>query len=374
MSRDLNIPVAEIRRAVAELRTTHKKEKYGVWSVPSTAVGNTADIITRDFLAGNLKESYPNITPNALKMFVEDLRLFKSNLESLGIHIVPEGVVAHGKITMTDTEGKQHDVNVAGTLDLFGYDDNGNFYIFDMKTTRNHSQGKLEQEKAKWSRQISMYADLLKQSYGIEVKPENLRIIPIDVDYPAPMGSRNNHLDPAGPQYSVTPEGQLQMTYRGGEVKDFDGSNLSMRGHTFAEQFPPGYTPFNINWDNLSSEDQDIADTLSEQAQNDNEVSEQAPQEATIETPKPKRSSILAAESYINDYVTGTQEALPSPPPIIPNGQKPVLPSWKDLTDVQKELLKSAYEIETMEDYHELLNDPATAEGIAQDLGCRGVL
>ena len=112
--------------------------------------------------------------------------------------------MAHGKITMTAEDGTTHDVNVAGTLDLFGYDDKGNFYIFDMKTTRNHSQQKLEDEKAKWSRQISMYADLLKQSYGIDITPSNLRIIPINVNYPTPMGSRSDYLNPAGPKYSVT--------------------------------------------------------------------------------------------------------------------------------------------------------------------------
>ena len=376
MSQDLNIAVSEIRRAIAELRTEHKHDKYGAWSVPSTAVGNTADIITRDFLAGHLKESYPNITKAALDMFVQDLTLFKNNLESLGIHIIPEGVMAHGKITMTDADGNTHEVNVAGTLDLFGYDDNGNFFIFDMKTTRNHGQGKLQQEKAKWSRQISMYADLLKQSYpGFNISPNNLRIIPINVDYPTPMGNRNDHLDPNGPQYSVTDEGQLQMQYRGHEeLQDFTGSNLSMRGHTLAEQFPVGYTPFNINWDNLSSEDQDIADALTTQTNDNQHSAEQAPQGAQIETPAPRRPSFIAPDAFIDDYSNGTQQAAPLAPPITPNGQRPVLPSWSNLTAAQKQILEDTYGIDNAEDYNELLNDPATAEGIAQDLGCKGVM
>ena len=128
--------------------------------------------------------------------------------------------MAHGKITMTAEDGTTHDVNVAGTLDLFGYDDEGNFYIFDMKTTRNHNSSKLLQEQNKWSRQISMYADLLKQSYDIDVTPSNLRIIPINVNYPTPMGSRSDYLNPAGPKYSVTSEGQLQMTYKGKDAKE----------------------------------------------------------------------------------------------------------------------------------------------------------
>lgn len=371
MSKNLNVPIGEIRRAVAELRTTHKKEKYGAWGIPSSAVGNTADIITRDFLAGHLKDSYPNITTEALKMFVEDLRLFKNNMESLSIHIVSEGVMAHGKITMTDSEGKQHEVNVAGTLDLFGYDDNGNFFIFDMKTTRNHNQNKLQQEKAKWSRQVSMYADLLKQSYGIEVRPENMRIIPINVDYPTPMGSRNDHLDPAGPQYSVTAEGQLQMTYRDGEAKDFDGSNLSMRGHTFAEQFPPGYTPFNISWDNLSSEDQDIASALVTQTGGNDQETGEAPASAHIKTPQKRTPSFMDMGNLgIEEY----QEAAPPTAPVVPNGQAETLPQWRRLGNAIKGFLSENYGIEDVNSYNEMLNDPALAEAVIHDLKCHGLI
>lgn len=377
MSQDLNIPIAEIKRAIAELRTEHKHTKYGAWSVPSTAVGNTADMITRDFFAGELKDSYPNITKTALDMFVQDLTLFKSNLESMGIHIVPQGVIAHGIITMTDSEGNKHDVKVAGTLDLFGYDDEGNFFIFDMKTTRNHSQNKLLQEKDKWSRQISMYADLLKQSYpGFNVNPRNLRIIPINVDYPTPMGSRADHLDPSGPQYSVDDNGQLLMTFRGGAAgqnQPFDGSNLSMRGHTLAEQFPVGHTAFNINWDNLSSEDQDIADALTTQTGDVNISTEGTPQNATIETPTPQRPIFLAQDAFINDYSQSDGQTSQAPP-IVPVGVKPMLPSWSNLTAAQKQILASTYGIDNFEDYNELLNDPATAEAVAHDLGCKGVM
>ena len=373
MSKDLNIPVGEIRRAVAELRTVHKREKYGAWSIPSTSIGNTADSITRDFFAGNLKESYPNITKEAANAFIEQLKLFKNDLESKGIHIVPEGVMAHGKITMTDSEGKTHDVNVAGTLDLFGYDDNGNFYIFDMKTTRNHGAGKLQQEKAKWSRQISMYADLLKQSYGIEVTPERLRIIPINVDYPTPMGSRNDYLDPMGPQYSETNEGQLMMTYRGSdEAKPFDGSNLAMRGHTFAEQFPPGYTPFNINWDNLSSEDQDIASALVTQTGDQSQETGEALASAHIETPQRRGPAFMDMGDISLDG--SIQEATPPSAPIVPNGVTPILPEWRRLSNAVKGFLADEWGVTTKEEYDKLLNNPDDIAELKEQLECRGLM
>lgn len=383
MSRKLNIPIAEIRRAIAELRTAHNKEKYGAWATPSTSIGNSFDTITRDFLAGHLKAEYPNVSQDVLNVFVQQLTLFKNDLDSRGIHIVSEGVMAHGTITMTDDDENTHDVKVAGTLDLFGYDDNGNFYIFDMKTTRKHTDQKLQDEKAKWSRQISMYADLLKQTYGIDITPNHLRIIPINVNFPTPMGKREEYLDPTGPAYSETAEGQLQMTYRGHEPEDFkmtmpqnpkenNGDNaVGMRKTAYKEQFQPGYTRFNINWDNLSSEDQDIASALTTQTGGTGETSGSAPSSAHIETPQRRSPSFM---DMGNLGFEEHQEAGPTAAPIVPNGQSEVLPQWRRLSAAVKGFLTDNYGIESVEEYNDMLNDPALSEAVVHDLKCHGLI
>ena len=257
--------VEEVKRAIAELRTEHNKTKYEAWGIPSSAMGNTADIITRDFFAGKLKDHYPNITDEVLQAFKDQLEAFKADLETKRIHIVSEGVMAHGIITTTDEKGNTHKLPVAGTLDLFGYDDKGNYYIFDMKTTRNHSESKLMNEQFKWSRQISMYADLLKQTYGISVNRDNLRIIPINVYYPGPKGTEKG-MSPTGPVYSVDKNtGQLKMQDTDGKTTDFiqdNKENFQLRSTKVDEQFQPGYFKLNIGWDNLTSVDQDTALTL----------------------------------------------------------------------------------------------------------------
>lgn len=384
MSRVLSIPIKEIRRAVAELRTEHKKEKYGAWSTPSTSIGNSFDAITRDFLAGHLKAEYPNVSQDVLNTFVQQLTLFKNDLDSRGIHIVSEGVMAHGTITMTDNDENTHEVKVAGTLDLFGYDDNGNFYIFDMKTTRKHTDQKLQNEKAKWSRQISMYADLLKQTYGIDITPNHLRIIPINVSFPTPMGRREDYLDPTGPVYSETAEGQLQMTYRGHEPEDFkmgmpqnpkesNGDNaVGMRKTDYKEQFQPGYTRFNINWDNLSSEDQDIATILTTQTGGTEESSGSTPSSAHIETPQRRSPSFMDMGNIgFEDH----QEAGPTAPPITPNGQSETLPQWRRLSAAAKGFLAENYGIESVDDYNDMLNDPVLSEGLYHEMHeCRGLI
>lgn len=381
MSQSLGIPAREIRRAVAELRTNHKKEKYGAWSTPSTSIGNSFDTITRDFLAGHLKTEYPNISQDVLSAFVHQLTLFKNDLDSRGIHIVSEGVMAYGTITMTDEDEKSHDVKVAGTLDLFGYDDNGNFYIFDMKTTRKHTDQKLQDEKAKWSRQVSMYADLLKQTYGIDITPNHLRIIPINVNFPTPMGKREEYLDPTGPAYSETAEGQLQMTYRGHEPEDFkmtmpqnskenNGDNaVGMRKTTYKEQFQPGYTRFNINWDNLSSEDQDIASALITQTGGQGNTG--TPAAAHIETPQKRTPSFM---DMGNIGFGEHQEAGPTAPPIVPSNTTPTMPEWRRLSKAIKGFLAENYAIETVDEYNDMLNDPALAEAVVHDLKCHGLM
>lgn len=325
--------VEEVKRAIAELRTEHNKTKYEAWGIPSSAMGNTADIITRDFFAGKLKEHYPNITDEVLQAFKDQLEAFKTDLEAKGIHIVSEGVMAHGIITTTDEKGNTHKLPVAGTLDLFGYDDKGNYYIFDMKTTRNHSESKLMDEQFKWSRQISMYADLLKQTYGISVNRDNLRIIPINVYYPGPKGTEKG-MSPTGPVYSVDKKtGQLKMQDTDGKTTDFiqdNKENFQLRSTKIDEQFQPGYFKLNIGWDNLTSVDQDTALTLDK-----SEVSKKAETPVNVEDAvkavlEDSKNFILSEDEnyyYIKDKKTGKTHKFARVTSVI-SADKSV-PQWK---------------------------------------------
>ena len=385
MAGDLGITTQEIRRAVAELRTKHKMEKYGAWGTPSTSLGNTFDSITRDFLAGHLKDSYPNISKEAQNAFVNQLRIFKNDLDSKHIHIVSEGVMAHGTITMTKSDGTSEDVYVAGTLDLFGYDNAGNFYIFDMKTTRNHSTKKLDDEKSKWSRQISMYADLLNQQYGVNVSPENLRIIPINVDYPAPeeWNRATRKMVPVRDYREDKKTGQLQVSRHGKEeYSDFtmekpkmeheeNGDNsMGMRKTTLDGQFQPGYTKLDITWDNLSSADQDIASVLEEQ-RNPESGSSAEPESATIETPEEETPSFMDTGNLPKGTIEAKQEA----PRVIPNGTTTLWPEWSELSDEAKKYLTDDWSIPNGDAYTDMLNDAELAEEIYKEMhDCRGLI
>ena len=157
------------------------------WVTPSTNIGTGIDELVRDFFAGQLKDSYPNIDKNQVDLFVSQLQGLKNSLDAQGLTVVPRDVIATGSIEVTDSEGKKHTIDVAGTLDLLAYDGKGNFYIFDMKT--HHSEnvdGKID----KWRRQLTLYKTFLESQYGINVK--SLNIIPIKVEYPTPKGVGNS--------------------------------------------------------------------------------------------------------------------------------------------------------------------------------------
>lgn len=168
------------------------------WAIPSSNIGTGVDELTRDFMAGrltkvgdeykvdgkDLHEVYPNSNKTKLNKFVAQLSKLKDSLSREGITIVPRDVTVNGTIKTIDGRGVVHTVNVAGTLDLLGYDKDGNWYIYDMKTHRST----LGDEKiAKYEKQLTLYKKFLEEKFGIKIK--SLSVIPIKVNYPAPLGA-----------------------------------------------------------------------------------------------------------------------------------------------------------------------------------------
>lgn len=168
------------------------------WSTPASNVGTGMDEFTRDFVAGrivldgdkykvdgkDLNEVYPNAKNKDLNMFAHQLAKFLRDTEAQGITLIPRDVTINGTITTVDGNRQPHIIKVAGTLDLLGYDDDGNWYIYDMKT--HHGKNIYDSTKAKWGRQLSLYKKFLEDKYDIKIK--SLTIIPIKVNYDKPVG------------------------------------------------------------------------------------------------------------------------------------------------------------------------------------------
>lgn len=166
------------------------------WGLPSTTIGTGIDEFVRDFFANklgnmdNLADRYPNASNEQLQAFAKQLEKLREDFNRRGLTIIPRDVTVTGTVEVKTKSGDKKVIDVAGTLDLLAYDKNGNFYIFDMKTNRSVPKGESGRKKgAKWSKQLSLYKQLLQEKYGAVVK--ELSVIPIQVDYPAPKGWGN---------------------------------------------------------------------------------------------------------------------------------------------------------------------------------------
>jgi hypothetical protein len=201
--------------------------------LPSTNIGTGIDNFVRDFFndelgdTETLHERYPNASNKSLLSFNRALQAFKNRLEASGITIIPRDVTVTGTLEVKDDKGHIKTINVAGTLDLLGYDQKGNFYIFDMKTFRSDISG---EKMEKYTKQLSLYAKFLKNKYGINI--QSLNIIPIKVEYPNPNGDT---------QYSIAEGNQLIVN---GHL--FKGSNPILQS-----LIPIKYTEVEIDYTSL---------------------------------------------------------------------------------------------------------------------------
>ena len=117
---------------------------------------------------------------------------------------------------MPDSSVKKLDVS--GTLDLLGYDQDGKFYVFDMKTVRSDNYINDKEKNDKWNRQLQLYKQFLQDKYNIEVA--GTYIIPIKVNYDTPLGAK--HKD------GTDMDGTAEYSVKNPELKtQYDNPNRS---------------------------------------------------------------------------------------------------------------------------------------------------
>lgn len=221
------------------------------WGLPSTTIGTGIDEFVRDFFDNkignrdNLADRYPNASNEQLQEFAKQLDGLKESFRRRGLTIVPRDVTVTGTVEVRTKSGDRRVLDVAGTLDLLAYDKDGNFYIFDMKTNRSVPRGESGRKKgAKWSKQLTLYKQLLQEKYGAVIK--GLEIIPIQVDYPAPKGWGN-----ATTEYSK----------RGGQLYA-DGKEYRMAEPVLHDNIPLPETALQINYSKLTPAEQAMVRTV----------------------------------------------------------------------------------------------------------------
>lgn len=196
---------ADLSNYSEELGDVKRFNKNSPYVIPSTNIGTGVDEFVRDFFLGKLdkltaeelEQNYPNADSFSWNEFRKQLVEFKDKLENgklfAGKHlkIVSRNIVPTGEVEITMPDGSKKMLPVSGTLDLLAYDEDNNFYIFDMKTVHNKNNiGDLDYQ-AKWNRQLQMYKQLLEKKYDIKVAKTG--IIPILVNYQTPKGATDKN-------------------------------------------------------------------------------------------------------------------------------------------------------------------------------------
>lgn len=198
----------------ADAEAGNRFDPNSPWILPSTNIGTGVDEFVRDFFAGEFHEDgklindffydYPNATNMQWKHFAQELQSLKNSFDAMGLTVIPRDVTVTGTLNVTDSKGKVYTIDVAGTLDLLAYDQEGNFYIYDMKTVRSSID---QHKEEKYARQLSLYKKFLENTYGIKIK--SLNIIPIQVEYPEPKGWKNS-----SNEYTIVEGNQLAINGR----------------------------------------------------------------------------------------------------------------------------------------------------------------
>lgn len=213
-----------------------KFDNSNPWHLPSTNAGTGIDEMVRDFLAGEIIEDkdnkghytirgeeldkvYPNADKESLNTFAEALHEFKSKKEAEGLHFIPRDVTVSGVVKTLDNNGETHNIKVVGTVDILCYDDEDNWYLYDIKTHLSDIDGA---KKEKYTKQLSLYKKLLEDKYGINIKETG--ILPVSVSYPKPKGAGGDADYSLNPRKSAKYKGAYsnQLKVNG---EDFRGLN-----------------------------------------------------------------------------------------------------------------------------------------------------
>lgn len=168
--------------------------------------GSAVDKVIRDFFTSDKAPVRPEtLSETAFIDLISKLTEIKSKMEQLGETFMTNNIVLFQKYA----DGTR----IAGEVDILSVDKNGNFKIYDVKTSQYSFSGKYFNEKSSMQKmsnkdyytlQLSAYQNLFESQYG--VRPTKLAILPFVLSYGTtqvtttdiPAGSKTNLGLPVG--------------------------------------------------------------------------------------------------------------------------------------------------------------------------------
>lgn len=175
-----------------------------LWKIPSVRIGNSVDRFVRAYFKGEdvLKLDIPNLGKKGKKYLKEDLdKLVKFLNKKFGVDkdgnplykVFTDEIHIAGTYNYIDSKGKSVAKTIAGTPDIIIVDNEGNFYIYDIKTKRTNSSSVWKEDTIEgYYKQLSMYKAILEANYSeLKGKIKDMKLLRFDVAYPTPQGIFN---------------------------------------------------------------------------------------------------------------------------------------------------------------------------------------
>lgn len=220
-------------------------------------LGTTTDVIMRDYFSGTLKQSYPNMTNDQVKNFVEneapkvrehlDARFGKGNYEVI---TDDKYLRMAGTIFLSDPiKNKQGQVilsegrhTIGATMDMLVVTKEGLYYPYDFKTKRsNGSETFNSNVYQQYSDQVSgIYPQLLEvQNPELKGKVQKGSLIQFNHKYEAPLGSRDNERNGTG-MFMKDARGQVYRYKYNTTTRQWEYNPIQS---AIAADGTPAYTP-----------------------------------------------------------------------------------------------------------------------------------
>lgn len=199
------IRVTSLLKSTFEKQSEEDKQNLEKYKAVSTTIGNTVDILVRTAFSNTVPEigvdyikieginngepiyfdkTCRNLTGAQIRDFYNTIRTIKNHLEiDKHLTVVPWDITLSGIETVIREDGTKQIVDLAGTVDLLAYDEEGNFYIYDIKTVHNGNGYKLDNNAKKWEAQLNLYKKMLEAEGGTV---KEIAILPFRVEYENP--------------------------------------------------------------------------------------------------------------------------------------------------------------------------------------------
>lgn len=187
--------------------------------------GSAIDTIIRDFFTNSNPSKPDNMSNEAYFALIDSLSSIKKTIDEKGELFITNNIVLHHKYA--------NGVRVAGEVDILAIDRDGNFKIYDVKTSkygfkprvnnngsvtdyfRNKGSRQYRSTLEQYTLQLSAYKNLFETAYGMPIK--SLAILPYKLTYG--KGSNNNVVE------TITEEDGIPIKYN----KDIEGKIAAMK-------------------------------------------------------------------------------------------------------------------------------------------------